>query len=193
MAKHTQIKRTFRCPDCNGIFVSYALTPNEPPPSECYLCHRSMKTRKKRIIKKVRQEQQEFNPSTSVRRVASKSADAVYRAMESSSESRQEMAAEKLGVNKSSLSAMKITDMKDGLRAGDSSFKAPTPATDLMGAVTTLPTLGNGNQSFQSNGAEFAKAVGTGPMPFAGNRMREMITSGHASNASATVASGRKG
>ena len=47
--------------------------------------------------------------------------DNMYRAMEEGSEHRANMAMEQFGLNSSEVSMMKITDMKDNLRSGDTS------------------------------------------------------------------------
>jgi hypothetical protein len=54
----------------------------------------------------------------------------VYKAMEDSSMARAEQAAEATGASVSDMDAMKITDMKDNMRAGD------------IAAVTRTPNVG---------------------------------------------------
>jgi len=120
----------------------------------------------------------------------------VYRGMENASNSRMEEAAALLGCDARSLSAMKMTDMKDNMREGDLSAQshAPAKAAELTGSVPTFNIGGpQPMQLFQggTEGSEYAKSVGTGPAPFAGNRVREMITSAHESRSHSVVRAGR--
>lgn len=190
MSKIIQYKRQYECPDCKGCFFSYALSADEPPPVECSLCHANMSApKKRRRVKKVAQEEQTVTPMRSGgNRIMSQSVDSVYRKMESASENRMMDAAELLGINKSMLSSMKMTDMKDNIKEGESTM--PSDATKLTGStqpVNGLPI------NFQDNTAasEYAKSVGQGPIPFAGNAQREVINLQHDAKARTVAASGQ--
>ena len=65
-------------------------------------------------------------------------ADQIYRDMERKSEQRAYMAAAETGQSMSELSHLKMTNMKDGLREGDSAFSnniGPNPVSQTMAAA----------------------------------------------------------
>lgn len=192
--------RTYCCPSCEKTFDFLHHPNDEPPPNYCPLCGADVSGRKKaQEVDRVR------SPGLSERvkrlpragRTVSKSADSVYRGMENASNGRMEEAASLLGCDTRSLSAMKMTDMKDGLREGDLSGQSYTPAkaTELTGSapVFELPGAPKGMNAFQggTEGSEYAKTVGTGPSPFAGNKIRELVTSTHGARSQSVARAGQ--
>lgn len=194
------IYRTYECPDCEGVFRHLHHPNDEPPPSHCPLCGAQVsgqkKERKKRLKKADWVRLPGVKPPPYHKAVGRKSVDKLYRQMENAAETRMEDAAEMLGVDKRTLSDMKMTNMKDNLREGDLSFAssaAPSDATKLTGGAVNVEGVQVGQMAFQdrNNAAEYAKTVGQGPHPFAGNKMREMVTSNHNSRAHSVVSRGR--
>ncbi len=90
--------------------------------------------------------------------------DKLYRDMEKGSEIRMQAASEMLGVPTAEVSGLKMTNMLDGRRQGESS--APSVAVEQ----SRLEAAG-GKVQFMPNGAEYAAQVKTGPHPNAGARM----------------------
>ena len=72
-------------------------------------------------------DEQEFVPKAPyvVTGVSGKSGDQVFRAMEAASERRIEMAAEATGIDRSELSDMKVTNIRDDARPGENSVIQP--------------------------------------------------------------------
>lgn len=105
----------------------------------------------------------------------SKTADRVYRNIESDSEHRQEMAADMLGVSKSEVSDIKITNMRDGMREGDAAVvQNLTPVQSQMaaGAVNT-----------REIGLQASQFVRQGPLPGAGTIfIQNTLKPSHTSN-----------
>ncbi len=87
--------------------------------------------------------------------------DAIYRDMENKSIARTEMAAADAGVPVSEMSHMKMTDMKDSLREGDSA---------AANSLTPVQRAMEAQSSFGGNAAAIAASAGTrqGPLPNAG-------------------------
>ncbi len=87
--------------------------------------------------------------------------DAIYRDMEVKSTARAEMAANDAGVSVSEMSHLKMTDMKDSLREGDSA---------AVNSLTPVQKAMEAQSSFGGNAAAIAASAGTrqGPLPNAG-------------------------
>lgn len=124
-----------------------------------------------------------------------KSENQVYRQLESSSEYRMEQAAKMLGCSSAELSSMKLTNMKDNVKSGESSH-IPSPAAKVEGQVIDIqhpgmPGRGLGSGFGGTSAQDYAKSVGQGPHPFAGNAAREMVVSGHAGRAHQMETAGR--
>lgn len=106
-----------------------------------------------------------------------KSGDQVYRQMEQASERRVEAAAEMAGVDKSEMSSLKITNLRDNLRTGD--IAAMPVVNDVSRAIDQAPSH-FGFQSNQSAAAEYASSAHAGPYPYAGARAKNMVRAMHA-------------
>lgn len=185
--------RTYECSSCLKCFdflhQKLSSVESTPPPDYCPLCGVQIgvkQTRKKRSYT-AKPGVRASGADRTYARNQIQSENNVYRAMETSSEVRMEQAADMLHVNKSDMTHMKMTNMRDNVKAGELSVvtSAPTDATKIIGAPV-------GNMVFQGpQAAEYGKSVGSGPEPFAGNRAREMISSGHEGRARQVEASGR--
>lgn len=173
------IYRTYECPHCLKCFDFLHHPNDEPPPSFCPLCGADVSGKKKKRVVKVDRIRSPSKPISSGGRpgVASQSVDGLYRHMESSSESRMQEAADMLGVDKASLSGMRLTNMRDNLRAGDMSnmpSNTPSSATQIIGAP-------EGNMTFQQNtqAVKYARSVTVGPEASTGKQFRNSVVSGH--------------
>ena len=192
------IMRTYQCPSCEKCFDFMHHPNDEPPPSFCPLCGANVSGKKKTRMKRA---DRVLSPGLSERvkrlpsheRKISKSADAVYRGMESASRDRMQDAADVLGVDASSLSGMKFNDMKDNMREGDmAQATTVSDATKLTGDAPIA--TGNGTTQglgFNQNASEYARTTGSGPSPHAGNKARELVNSLHQTKGNSLVARGR--
>lgn len=104
-----------------------------------------------------------------------RSADDVYRAMERGSEFRQEKAAEALGVHKSELNDMKITNLNSTYREGDVAAPPVPQSNPVQAAINAQPNL----LGFQRGGSEFSGPVASGPFPNAGAHTQQMVRQMH--------------
>lgn len=182
--------KTYQCPDCEGTFRFFHHPADEPPPSFCPLCGADVSgKKKKRRLKRGEWGALPDKKPPGHRSVVSKSVDSVYRGMEAASEERIRQAAELLGEDPRNLSAMKMTNMKDNLREGDfSAMQSTTPSTATQ--ITGTP-MGQVNFQDKTAAVEFAKSVGQGVHPYAGNKAREMVGSAHQMRAQRLVSAGR--
>lgn len=105
---------------------------------------------------------------------SSKSYDKLYRDMEAGSEMRAKIAADQLGCSVADVSGIKITNMKDNPKEGESSVMEPVnPVSQFM------QTTGVGG--FQGPvGAGYSGAVQSGPFANAGAHTRTAIQAQHA-------------
>jgi hypothetical protein len=103
-----------------------------------------------------------------------KAADQVYRDMERGAEHRTHLAAEVGGGTASDYSSLKITDMKDNLRAGD------IAAMPVRNAVTEHMERYKQGGFTGGEAVGYSGAVQTGPFPNAGAKMRTNIQQHHA-------------
>lgn len=147
-----------RCPDCREAFKWDA---QKAWPRFCPCCGEDINNDRDDIVMPF------------VSRAKNTYADTVYREMEQASEVRAEQAAEAVGATPAEMSALKITNLKDGSRPGD--IAAPS-----VHAETRRLTAGNAHPVFAgSGGVEYGAAVQAGPHPNTGARMRTMIQSNH--------------
>lgn len=194
------VYRTYQCPVCEQYFDFLHHPNDEPPPDRCLLCNADVSGKKKtRKVKKVDSvnspglaERLKYLPRPGSR--VSRSADAVQRGMENASIARMNEAAEVLGVSPSTLSNMKMTDMKDNLREGEmSQSTTPSDATQLTGSATTATLIDStgSNQTqnftpFQNNARESLASA-----PRTGINNLGMINSLHQTRGAKIVSAGR--
>lgn len=112
-----------------------------------------------------------------------KSPDAVYRAMENGANHRAAVAAEMTGQPVSEFSDLKITDMKDNLREGDTANIGISPDNEVAKVMAQNPQqFGNiAAPNFAARDALIAQSAGvaTGPFANAGAKMQNMIRQQH--------------
>ena len=131
------IKRHILCDLCHESFWHEIERRSDPNPDECPLC-RNTGT----VI--LQMPKRKFIPQApAIRGLVSKSADQVYKAMEDSSVARMQTASEMFGIDKSELSEMKITNLKDNAKVGENSAifePRPLVQNPNLGTVGFGPT-----------------------------------------------------
>ena len=171
------VMRTYECPDCGGRFEFLHMQRDEPPPTHCKLCRADMGV--------VTHEMAAPHIAKSIGKVA----DNVYRQMENASAARAEMAAEAAGCDVSEMSALKITDLKDNARAGETSnVVARNEVSDFMQRTGGATGVISAEQ-----GLEYARSTTTGPYAGVGGSMIDPMKSTHWSNAAKVTAAGNVG
>lgn len=121
--------------------------------------------------------------------------DATFRQMEGQAEERMDMAAEMTGLDRSEFNDLKITDIKDNLREGDTAnvevhndvTKAMEVAPDNYGFRPQMAPMaaGGGGSIPDARGItplQYASAAATGPHPYAGARAATMVGQFHRQN-----------
>ncbi len=128
---------TYKCPDCRETFDFLHHPSDEPPPDRCTLCNAWMgdEPEKAPVL--------HLNYGKEKNRVV----DQVYRRMETASAERAEDAADLTGASVAEMSAVKITNMKDNTRPGESSAM-----TVPENRVSSAAAQGAQNLSYQVGG-----------------------------------------
>jgi len=170
------IMRTYQCPDCEGYFEHLHLHSGEAPPPNCELCGADMRGTPPELS------------APHIARSIGKVADNVYRAMEESSAHRAEMAAEAMGESASEFNAMKVTNIRDDARAGESSVVTANNAVSQFMGQNRI-----GGHMPRETAAEYAQATRTGPYAGAGLAAVRQVTQNHASLAPRVVRAGNLG
>ena len=156
-------KYRLRCPDCRRVFP---WQDTSSLPDYCPLCgsYVGIETPADGT----------FVPKAPAIGRSHDSPNAVYRQMETASIARAEQAADMLGVSKSETAHMKITNMKDNAREGESAaISRPNPVSQLMQQYPQQVAVA------QAQGAAYAAATRSGPYPGAGDAVRQMVNSVH--------------
>jgi hypothetical protein len=121
-----------------------------------------------------------------IARSIGKTADSVYRQMETASRDNMEVAAEIAGGDTSDYNAMKIDNLADYLKPGDVAAKMPTnPVAQHMA------NTGQGGFQEGMTGAEYAKSAAQGAFPRQGETTRQNLITGHNSRARQVEQAGR--
>ena len=116
----------------------------------------------------------------------SKTFDKVYRDMEKGSEFRAQAAAELAGCSASEMSNLKITNMKDNVREGESSDVAiNNPVTQFMAANPNSAGFRG------ADGLGYSTGTQAGPFPNAGAKMRTSLQQHHAALSHGSAVSDR--
>lgn len=165
------VMRTYQCPDCGHRFDFLHMHADEAPPNYCQNCGSF-----------VGDDPKPEPASPHLAGVAGKSGDMVYRAMEDSSAVRADMAAEAMGVDASEMSSLKVTDMKDGMREGDTSHAVSiSPETAAAMSRPGMGWVGTGNNPLGPGAAGH------------GDPVRQGLRDIHQENAWKTVKAGEMG
>jgi hypothetical protein len=149
-----------KCPDCEGKF------PWEGEwPRFCPLCRADMSLPDDGAL------------AVPAFLTKSKHVDRVYRDMERGSEIRQSLAADMLGVDKSEVSDLKITDLNDARHPGEVAAKELPVNNDVTRRMDEMRARGM-PVGFQ-DGSSFMGSGGVGPVPNAGARMMTQMENLH--------------
>jgi len=172
------IQRHFKCPDCGGVFWQTVEKRSAPPPDECSLCHGTGQQTEAALvfISKAKREADQrtremvaegkgpgYNADA---RLQLKSEEQVFRAMEAGSSIRAEAAASELNVSVSEVSDLKITDLRDNVKPGETSAKPLSASAQAMQAQAKQMSFASGARemaaAFTGQGTVInGKAVGT--------------------------------
>lgn len=167
--------KKYECPDCTGKFSFHHDPGDCPPPQFCPLCGSNVSS-----------DELYQPPLLHIAKSIGKVADDTYRQMEQASDARIEMAAEMTGYDRSELSGMKITDMRDNMREGDVAANLPSnPVSQALEA----------QQGHQNSMVGFQKAAPGIQMPHiepkAGARAMKSTTEFHKKNSASIIAAGK--
>lgn len=106
------------------------------------------------------------------------SVDRSYRQIEVASEHRMEQAAQLAGTSVSEMSSLKITDLKTGVKPGESYM--PEVNNSVTQTMDQIRQRGGQIGFTGADGAGYSGAVQTGPLPNAGAKMRTVLQQHHA-------------
>jgi hypothetical protein len=109
-----------------------------------------------------------------------KNPDRLYRDMEAKSEFRAQQAAEMSGLSTSEVSHLRMTDMKDGMRQGDTAFTDNMTPQQRAMAAQMAPAQG-------SLGLQASQGTNIGPYPRAGMQQIQKLRQTHGQNYRAPV------
>lgn len=146
---------TLRCPECTNKFKS----PTIEGPEKCPFC--------KLVIREEAPDNEVIEIKAPFLGTArNKAVDDSYRQLEASSERRMEQAAQEAGCSVSDMSALKITDIKTGVKPGESYVpEVRNAVTQQMDAIRAQ----GGMAGFSgADAANLASQVRSGPHPNAG-------------------------
>lgn len=159
------IYRTYECGSCDRQFRWLHHPSDDPPPERCPLC--GAPTDGDPV----------FSPAApAIKGVMGIAADQVYRAMEASSEARAEMAADMGGGTAADYSHMKITDLKDNQREGDTAYKMPNNPVQSFMQQNSQAVVGSQAAAVAQ---QYATQAHTGYFPHAGARTGSVIGNVH--------------
>lgn len=158
-----------KCKYCEKKFVWKAGT--DEWPDECPLCHADISIPP---TDEIVMPMMHFGKS--------KAADQVYRQMEAGAEHRINVASEMTGMPKSDFSELKITNMKDNMRAGESAAIEPKISPEMNQALQT-------SQNLSQFGLQFSAGTAEGKHANAGARMTNVLRQKHGEYAPHAVAS----
>lgn len=158
---------TFKCPDCEQLFRTIQ-DKEDPPPRFCPHCA---------------YDSQGGDPMAEgvamphIGRPIKGIVDDQYRQMEQGSIDRANMAMEEFGLDTAAANELKITNQKDGLREGDTSFVPVN--NEVSRAIDQAPPGQFGFQGGAAQGIGYSASVATGPLPNAGGRTAALLREKH--------------
>ena len=157
--------KTYQCPACEGRFQFMHHPSDEPPPRYCPLCGNDC------------EEGDTLGETLSTPHLSSekaRSVDGYYRATEEAADHRATMAESVFGLDKAEADQLRITNMRDNLREGDTTI-APVnnPVSQLVDANPS--TFGFQQQA----GLAYSAGVSQGPFPNAGARALNTVRAMH--------------
>lgn len=162
---------TFECPSCEGAFKQLLdLARGDVLPRFCSLC--GFDVGQDRAL-------EQGLPSFHIPKSIKKTVDTMHRDMEAGAQFRADYARAELGMDEDGANQMKMTDMRDGMREGDTS---DVPVNNEITKIMADPGIANqvGWQSGPAQGIGYSGAVAQGPFPNAGARAQAALRASHA-------------
>jgi hypothetical protein len=161
---------TFMCPSCEGSFRALLDLAREPPPRFCLLCGFDVG------------QDQALSQGLSAPHLPKsirKTVDDLHKAMEEGAQFRADYASGVMGMDTEGANMLKLGDMKDGLRQGDTS---DAPVNNAITKIMEMPEAAPhvGFQGGAAAGLGYSGAVPNGPFPNAGARAQSMLRDHHA-------------
>jgi hypothetical protein len=158
---------SFLCPACTNTFKTIQ-DREDPPPRFCPFCGYDSEGDELMT---------ESVAAPHIGRPIKGIVDGQYRAMEQGSIDRANMAMDEFGLDTAAANEMKITNQKDGLREGDTSFIPVN--NEVSRAIDHAPPGQFGFSGGAAQGLGYSASVATGPMPNAGGRTAAMVREKH--------------
>jgi hypothetical protein len=158
---------SFLCPQCTNTFKTI-MDREDPPPRFCPYCG---------------YDSQGVEPMTEtvamphIGRPIKAIVDNQFREMEQGSIDRANIAMEEFGLDTAAANELKITNMKDGLREGDTS-NIPVN-NEVSRAMESAPQGAFGFEGGAAQGLGYSASVATGPLPNAGGRTAALLREKH--------------
>lgn len=159
---------SFLCPECSNIFKTIQ-DREDPPPRFCPHCA---------FDSQGGEPMAESVAMPHIGRPIRGIVDNQYRAMEQGSIDRANMAMEEFGLDTAAANELKLTNMKDGLREGDTSFIPVN--NEVSRALDAAPPGQFGFSGGAAQGLGYSASVPTGPLPNAGGRTAALLRRKHA-------------
>lgn len=156
-----------KCPECRKKF-RWLVDSEDKWPDACPLCG----------VKMGHDVPDDVIMMPSLRSAKTKVIDSSYRELEASSEHRMYQAAEAAGCSPSEMAGLKITDIKTGVKPGES--YVPEIRNSVTEQMEMIKARGGQAGFTGTTGAEYSTAVQTGPAPNTGAKMRTALQSMHA-------------
>ncbi len=193
------VRKNYSCPGTDAhpahifTFLHYPDLVRDPPPRFCPTCGCDS-------------EADTFTAQPSMPHIEKsirRAGDATYRQMEGQAEERMDMAAEMTGMDRSEFNDLKITDIKDNLREGDTAdMPVVNDVSKAIEADTTnygfrpqlAPMAGGGGghvpDALGNTPLGYSAATTQGPHAYAGARAATMVGNFHRKNSHNIVAAG---
>ena len=172
--------QAYQCDECGGKFRWLHHPSDSPPPEQCPLCGAAGSAAASFIPQ-----------APAIKGVAAAAGDQVYRSMEAGSEYRMQVAAEQFGGDASDYNALKITDLKDNQREGDTAYKMPAPAANVVGQFMQQNPAAPVGSQHAAQAMAYAEAAHQGYFPHAGSRTSSVVGNVHSRLAAQMAAKGQ--
>lgn len=158
---------SFLCPECTTIFKTIQ-DREDPPPRFCPYCGYDSEG-----VEPMAESVAMPHIGKPIRGIV----DNQYRDMEQGSIDRANIAMEEFGLDTAAANEMKLTNMKDGLREGDTSYIPVN--NEVSRAIDQAPPGQFGFSGGAAQGIGYSASVPTGPLPNAGGRTAALLREKH--------------
>jgi len=157
---------SFLCPECTNTFKTI-MDREDPPPRFCPYCGYDSEGVEPMA---------ESVAMPHIGRPIKAIVDNQYRDMEQGSIDRANIAMEEFGLDTAAANELKITNQKDGLREGDTSF---VPVNNEVSRAIDAAPQQFGFSGGAQQGLGYSASVPTGPLPNAGGRTAALLREKH--------------